>query len=171
MELPEELLPPLESALEAAETWLVRNEPAECRADLLDLFFRLHSFLRTAQRYDERYRTVLNPAAGCTVKLFCVDPSLLLREALDRGQAAVFFSATLSPLDYYRTVLGGNTDARIVRLLSPFPPQNLTVLVHARLQTYLRHRSRTVQEVASALGSFVAARPGNYLVYLPPTSI
>jgi len=39
----------LEAALTEAETWLAQNQPAEFREDLLALYFRLHSFRRTAE--------------------------------------------------------------------------------------------------------------------------
>jgi DNA excision repair protein ERCC-2 len=166
-DLPESILPKLEEALEALESWLVRNEPAEFRAELLQLFFRMHGFLRTAQRYDERYRTIPGQDDRGHLRLFCVDPSALVREAMDRGQAVILFSATLSPLEYYRTVLGGDATDPTLQLGSPFPKEHLAVLVQTRLRTYLRQRAQTVREVASAVGAFVQGRAGNYLVYLP----
>ncbi len=53
-ELPAHLLPLVETALKEAETWLAQNQSAEFRQPLLELFFRLHSFQRTAALYDER---------------------------------------------------------------------------------------------------------------------
>ena len=36
------------------------------------------------------------------LKLFCVNPAANLGEYLKKGRSAVFFSATLLPMDYYR---------------------------------------------------------------------
>ena len=52
-EFPETLIALLEAALAEAETWLAQNQSAEFREDLLALYYRLHSFRRTAELYDE----------------------------------------------------------------------------------------------------------------------
>jgi DNA excision repair protein ERCC-2 len=166
-ELPSQLPHLLREALAEAETWLMQNQPAEFRESLLQLYFRLHSFLRTAEQYDESYVTILERRISTRIRLFCLDPSFLLRKALDHGKAAVFFSATLTPAEYYRSLLGGSPDDPLLKLDSPFPPENLAVLVHDRIRTELKARTKTVADVANAIDALVRSRPGNYLVYLP----
>jgi DNA excision repair protein ERCC-2 len=165
-ELPAPLPPLVDEALKEAEGWLARNEPAEFRPDLLELYFRLRSFRRTAQVYDERFVTMVEPGPSARVRLFCLDPSLLLQQALDRGRAALFFSATLTPREYYQALLGGRPEDRWLPLTSPFPPEHLAVLVHDRIRTQLKARAGTLREVAEAIGALVQGRTGNYLVYL-----
>ena len=160
-------MPPLEDALKEAEAWLARNEPADFRESLLELYFRLHSFQRTAELYDERYVTIIEPGASVRVRLFCLDPSFLLRQALARGKAAVFFSATLTPIDYYRSLLGGSPEDPLLQLPSPFPPEHLAVLVQDRIRTHFKARAETLADVVEAIRALVEGRPGNYLVYLP----
>ena len=166
-DFPATLLPPLEDALKEAETWLARNQPADFREDLLALYFRLHAFQRTADLYDERYVTIAEPGRSVRVRLFCLDPSFLLRQALARGKAAIFFSATLTPIDYYRTLLGGNPEDPLLQLPSPFPPEHLAVLVQDRIRTHFKARAGTLADVVEAIRALVQGRPGNYLVYFP----
>jgi DNA excision repair protein ERCC-2 len=166
-DFPADLLPPLDDALKQAETWLARNQPADFRESLLELYFRLHSFRRTAELYDERFVTIFEPGRSASVRLFCLDPSFLLRQALGRGKAAVFFSATLTPVDYYRALLGGSPEDTLLQLPSPFPPEHLAVLVQDRIRTHLKARAGTLPEVVQAIASLVEGRAGNYLVYLP----
>ena len=158
---------PLDDALKEAETWLARNQPADFRESLLELYFRLHSFRRTAELYDERFVTIIEPGRSVRVRLFCLDPSFLLRQALARGKAAVFFSATLTPIDYYRALLGGSPEDPLLQLPSPFPPEHLAVLVQDRIRTHFKARAETLADVVQAIASLVEGRPGNYLVYLP----
>ncbi len=165
-ELPAQLMPLLEGALKEAEVWLAQNQPAVFREELLQLYFRLHSFRRTAELYDERYVTILQPDSG-QVRLFCLDPSYLLRQALERGKAAIFFSATLTPIDYYRSLIGGSPEDPLLQLPSPFAPENLAVLVQDRVRTHWKARRETLEEVAQAIGALVEGRRGNYLVYFP----
>ena len=167
LEFPESLIEPLETALEEAERWLVKNQPAEFREALLALYFRLHAFRRTAEVYDERFVTIIESDQSIMVRLFCLDPSLLLRKALARGKAAIFFSATLTPTDYYRTLLGGAPEDSVLQLASPFPPENLAVLVNDRIQTHFKGRAESLGDVVEAIGALVSGRPGNYLVYFP----
>jgi DNA excision repair protein ERCC-2 len=166
-EFPESVIEPLEAALNEAEKWLVKNQPAEFREALLALYFRLHSFRRTAEAYDERYVTIIKSEPTTKVRLFCLDPSLLLRKAQARGKAAIFFSATLTPMDYYRTLLGGDPEDPVLQLASPFPPENLAVLIHDRIQTHFKGRAESLGEVVAAIGTLVHGRRGNYLVYFP----
>lgn len=167
LEFPESLIEPLEGALDEAERWLVKNQPAEFREALLALYFRLHSFRRTAEVYDERFVTIIDNASETKIRLFCLDPSLLLRKALARGKAAIFFSATLTPMDYYRTLLGGVPEDPVLQLASPFPPENLAVLIHDRIQTHFKGRAESQGDVVAAIASLVQGRRGNYLVYFP----
>ena len=166
-ELPAHLLPLLDEVLAQAEVWLAQNQPAEFRESLLQLYFRLRSFQRTAEAYDQRYVTLVATDGGVRVRLFCLDPSFLLRQALERGKAAIFFSATLTPMDYYRTLLGGSPEDPVLQLASPFPPEHLSVLVQDRIRTQFKARAGTLVDVAQAIGALVAGRRGNYLVYLP----
>jgi len=166
-EFPDGLIEPLETALQEAEHWLVKNQPAEFRETLLALYFRMHSFRRTAEHYDQRFVTLIEKGPDLKVRQFCLDPSLLLRKALARGKAAVFFSATLTPMDYYRTLLGGEADDPALQLSSPFPPENLAVLVQDRIQTHFKGRTESLGDVVEAIGVLVGGRPGNYLVYFP----
>jgi DNA excision repair protein ERCC-2 len=166
-EFPDSLIEPLETALDAAENWLVKNQPAEFREALLALYFRLNSFRRTADLYDEHFVTIIESDPAIKVRLFCLDPSLLLRKPLARGKAAIFFSATLTPMDYYRTLLGGALEDPVLQLSSPFPSQNLAVLIQDRIQTHFKGRADSLGDVVEAIGTLVQGRRGNYLVYFP----
>ena len=164
---PDSLIEPLETALDEAESWLVKNQPAEFREALLGLYFRMHSFRRTAELYDERFVTIIESEPAIKVRQFCFDPSLLLRKALARGKAAVFFSATLTPIDYYRSLLGGEPEDPVLQLVSPFPSENLAVLIQDRIQTHFKGRAESLGDVVEAIGTLVQGRRGNYLVYFP----
>jgi DNA excision repair protein ERCC-2 len=165
--LPAHLLPMVEDCLKAAEEWLVQNQAANFREGLLQLYFRLHSFRRTAEGYGEDYVTLVNLGTSARVRLFCLDPSSRLRDACVRATAIVFFSATLTPLEYYRDLLGGEDKVRLLQLQSPFDPTNLAVVVHERIRTNLKAREETLAEVVEAIAALVQGRRGNYLVYFP----
>jgi DNA excision repair protein ERCC-2 len=164
---PEELYPLLRDFMAAAERWLEKNLDSDFREDLLDCYFESGGFLRVADQFDDAYATIYEPLAkDLRLKLFCIDPSRQMGDALNRCRSAVFFSATLTPLDYFRTMLASES-AETLSLPSPFPAENLAVFVADRLSTYYRHRDRTKAEVARVLRRLVQPRAGNYLLFFP----
>jgi DNA excision repair protein ERCC-2 len=166
--IPEQLLSLLNTWMEEAEAWLSQNITTDYRDELLNFYFRAFRFLSTSELYGEHYRTILKHSQqGVSIHLYCVDPAPLLQEALRRGKASIFFSATLRPLEYFRELLGGDTSDRILKLTSPFPPENLSLMVHSRIRTDFRSRAASYDPVAEAISSFIKTRKGNYLVYFP----
>jgi len=165
--LPDSFLGLVETAMKAAEKWLALNNPSDFRESLLSLYFRLVTFTRVAEAYDERYVTLCLPGDQGRVELFCLDPSARLREALQRGKAAIFFSATLTPIQYYVALLGGEREDQVFQVSSPFPPENFPVLVQDRVPTHFKARAGSLTQVAEAIAAVIFGRQGNYLVYFP----
>ena len=56
------------------------------------------------------------------VCLFCVNPSRNLQNFLEKGRSAVFFSATLLPIRYYKQLLSTEEEAYAIYARSPFDP-------------------------------------------------
>lgn len=166
-EAPEELYPLLRDFLSAAEKWLEKDMKAPFRERLLERYFEVGGFLRVAEQFDDSYATCFEvQSKDLRVKLFCIDPSRQVGDALNRCRSAVFFSATLTPLDYFQTMLSSES-AETLALPSPFPPENLGVFIADRLSTYFRHRNRTKPEVAAIVLSLVQQHKGNYLLFFP----
>jgi DNA excision repair protein ERCC-2 len=125
-------------------------------------------FMRVAERYDTAYATCFEAnGPELRLKLFCTDPSSQLKEALTRCESAVFFSATLTPASYFQRVLGCDETARELILPSPFPSENLCVLISDRISTLYRQRDKTKDRVARCLMELVRQKQGNYLLFFP----
>ena len=168
-EPPEDLLPLLTRVQAEIEPVLARNRPAPWREALTDLFFTIAAFLRVADLFDGRYVTYgeKRGRGDLLLRLFCLDPSGRIGQALDRGRSATFFSATLTPLDYFRRLLGGGREDFTLQLDSPFPRENLLVMVADHIDTSYRGRGRSYDDVAAAIAAAVGDRRGNYMVYFP----
>jgi DNA excision repair protein ERCC-2 len=165
---PEDLYPLLRSFLRSAERWLSRNLKTSFREELLDLFFAISGFIRVAEQYDDSYVTCFEKIKkDVKLKLFCIDPSVQLGRALTRCKAAVFFSATMTPMGYFKYILGCDQNAAGMMLPSPFPVENLKLLVYDRISTLYRQRESTKQQVAQAIANLVRQKTGNYLVFFP----
>jgi len=66
-----------------------------------------------------------------------------------------------------RDRLGGAPEDPVLQLSSPFPSQNLAVLIQDRIQTHFKGRADSLGDVVEAIGTLVRGRRGNYLVYFP----
>jgi len=164
---PEELYPLLRDFMAAAEKWLEKNVKTPFREELLERYFEAGGFLRVAEQFDESYAACYEVfPKNLRVRLFCIDPARQIGDALNRCRSAVFFSATLTPIDYFQTMLASES-AEALALPSPFPAENLAVFVADRLSTYYRHRERTKPEIARILSSLVRPHRGNYLLFFP----
>ncbi len=164
---PEALYPLLRDFMAAAETWLEKNVKSPFREELLERYFEAGGFLRVAEQFDQSYAALSEALPqDLRLKLFCIDPARQIGDALNRCRSAVFFSATLTPLDYFQTMLASES-AETLALPSPFPAENLAVFVADRLSTYYRQRDRTKPEIARILGRLVQSWRGNYLIFFP----
>jgi len=167
-EPPEKLLPLLDQFVRAAEVILARNRPAPYREELTDLFFAVVGFIRIADVFDEHYVThAQKHGRGLRLRLFCLDPSAQLARALKRGKTAVFFSATLTPVEYFRDLLGGERADFTLELQSPFPRENLAFLIADRIDTTYRRRADSYGDIADSVAAATGQRRGNYMVYFP----
>ncbi|PWW02472.1 Rad3-related DNA helicase [Paenibacillus cellulosilyticus] len=140
----------------------------EAAALLLDAYYAAQQLARIAKLYDERYITIVEHwKSEVRLKLFCLDPSHLLRQAGKGFRAHIFFSATLSPMPYYIDLLGGDNEQDYsVSVPSPFTHEQLEVKIMP-LSTRYRDRDRSYQPIARALYDLVSKQAGNSLVFFP----
>lgn len=165
---PSHIIELVDKALGACEAWLSLNEETDFRPSLLECYFGLLSFQRTADLYDENFATLcLRRGRDSSLKLACLDPSSSLGIAYQRGDSALLFSATLAPLGYYTELLGGSPGDKVLRLPCPFSPDHLGVFVQTQIRTEYRDRAASLPAVVQAILTTVSARRGNYLVYFP----
>ncbi|CAM3390839.1 ATP-dependent DNA helicase [Paenibacillus lupini] len=164
-EFPEELLDLLESLVSSVEQQLAAGDIDPL---LSDVYFGCQHFLRIAKLYDERYITYAEKErSDIRLKLFCLDPSHLLRQYAKGYRAQILFSATLSPLHYFIDMLGGDTETDYsVVIPSPFSPEQLDVRIE-RLSTRYQDRERTMDQVVRLLHEMASRHQGNILVFFP----
>ncbi len=169
--LPSELLPLLAQFVHQAEAWLLLNLKRPFRELLLEHYFAVLGFLRVAEVYDESYAVCFSKEKKeVSIKLFCVDPSRQLSSALNRGAAVIFFSATLTPMEYFRSIFGLGAEATQLTLPSPFPPYNLGLFSADRMPTYYHQRKNSQEALCRLLLVFTQVRPGNFLIFFPSYS-
>ena len=140
------------------------------------LFFRrrlrtacypLRDFTDRAALYGSGFETFYRKdGEEYTLQTVCLDPAAMIERRLSLCESAVLFSATLTPLDYYRTVLGGREGEELL-LDSPFEERNLCVAVMDKISTRFATRAESAPAIAAAIHAMVEARQGNYFVFCP----
>jgi len=150
------------------EAYFAKNENIKAGDELLELYFNALAFIRICELYDERYVTYVEIQENdVKLKLFCLDPSYLLHEALKKGKSGVFFSATLIPLEYYRGILGGSAEDYIMSIESPFNLENRKLLVADYISTRYANRERSYKAIVESIWNLIKCKCGNYMVFFP----
>lgn len=145
-----------------------RARPYKTRVALRRAFYPLRALGACAERYDGHYETFLERhGEGEQIRLICLDPHAFIDSRLSLCESAVLFSATLSPLSYYRTVLGGERTSEELELASPFDGEMLGVAVMDRISTRASDRESSAEDAARAIAATADGRVGNYLVFCP----
>lgn len=147
-----------------------KRVPLALRDRLRRACYPLRDFADRAELYSNRFETFyMQDGAEYTLRTVCLDPSAVIDSRLSLCTSAVLFSATLTPLDYYRTVLGGQ-DGEELLLDSPFEEEHLCVAVMDKLNTRFTARTESAPDIAAAIAAMVSARTGNYFVFCPSFS-
>lgn len=164
---PEELIPILRSLLAECSEVLTKNKELSFYDELLELYFNINSFLGISDIYGDEYITYAKKESeGIVLSLFCVNPSEKLEDTMKKCRSTIIFSATLSPIEYYIKLLGGDEDDYRLRLESPFPKENLNVEIFPANTRY-NYRDKTMSLICEKIISFIEEKIGNYFVFFP----
>ena len=146
-----------------------RDSEAESRISAIkSCYYKLDSFRRALWRFDDCYEIfVFYENGDIRVKIFCLDPSREIRARLDKCHGTVMFSATLSPLEYYKSVLGGERADDTLAVDSPFDPSQLSVTIMDKVSTRYSEREDTLMAVCRVIAATVSAKRGHYMIFSP----
>lgn len=145
----------------------------EIRADVLDFYFQVAHFLDIYERVDENYviYSEISAEGGFALKLFCVNPTVNLRECMMKGRSTILFSATLLPIQYYKSLLGAVEGDYEVYAKSVFDPDRKALFIGSDVTSkYSRRTDMEFYNIASYIKEIVKNRHGNYLIFFPSHS-
>ncbi len=152
------------------EEYLSEYTAAEGKEDILGLYMDIRHFLNIYEIYSDKYITYTDydEQGEFRIKLLCMDPSDNLNTCLDKGKSAVFFSATLLPIGYYKEQLGGREEDYAVYAPSPFRKENRLLMIGSDVSTrYTRRNQEEFEKIVQYIVRFIKAKKGNYMVFFP----
>lgn len=165
--LDEEFIEQLLGFVNAAEQVLLLGNDSGNNQSLLEAYFMVQKFLKITELLDEHYIIYAEKNRNnLTVKLFCMNPSKLLKQMGKGYRSKLYFSATLSPLPYYQDILGGIEGDYALSIPSPFSEKQVDVFINP-LSTRYHDRNRTKEAIVYMIQSLIKNRPGNYLIFFP----
>jgi Rad3-related DNA helicase len=138
------------------------------KSTLRDFSRKLDKAYGTLLCFDKDFRFfVFYDNGEIKFKLFCLDTARLISRATQKGRAAIFFSATLSPMSYYRAAFGNDRTSEIIDLPSPFDSSQLSVSIMDKISTRYSERERTLPAVCRVIAATLSAKRGKYMVFAP----
>lgn len=142
----------------------------DVREKVLDLYFQVRSFVNIHDVLDENYVTYceLEESGRFKVKLFCVNPAVNLQTYLAYGVGTVFFSATLLPVHYYKSLLSVEDDDYAIYAESPFPRENMLLVQGRDVSTkYTMRGMGMYRKIADYIAVAAEGKKGNYMAFFP----
>lgn len=160
----------LMNLLTEMERFLEEPSGDEIRESVLNLYFQVRSFVSIHDILDENYviYSELEDNGRFKLKLFCVNPAANLQNYLEFGSGTVFFSATLLPIHYYKSLLSVEKDDYAIYAESPFPRENMLLLQARDVSTRYTMRSESMyRRYADYIGRMAECKKGNYMAFFP----
>ena len=138
--------------------------------EILEFYFNLRHFLNMYEGLDDHYRIYGETGEDgmYRVRLFCIDPSRMLSECLEKSNGTVLFSATLLPIMYYKKLLSGREDDYAVYAHSPFDSKNRLLLIGSDVSSRYTRRNRSEYgKIVEYIYELAESHKGNYMVFFP----
>lgn len=152
------------------DEFLLEHPEFPGRKDVLQFYFDILNFCNIFELVDEHYVIYSQHTENgeFQLKLYCVDPSLNLQERFDKGNAAVLFSATLLPIQYYKSLLSTRKDNYAVYAKTCFSPEQKLLLVANDVSSkYTRRGQAEYEKIAAYLYETARVKKGNYMAFFP----
>lgn len=168
---PHELLQHLRKVAQAGDMMISQLTQQRKSIDekVLDFYFEIRRILVICDSYGEESRTsfaVSDDHSDIHIGIHCLDPASAIFDSTQMCQSVIYFSATLSPLVYFKRFLGG-TQMSLVNLDSPYNADHFLVLTADQISTRYKYRQQTFKQISEMLIAFVQGHKGNYLFYFP----
>lgn len=136
-----------------------------------DTYLNVHRFLKNSNYlenfkgfkiYYSKYKD------NIYIKILCISPNLFIKEKTNKFLNTLFFSATLTPFDYFRKVLlGDNLKYKELSFETPFDEKRLNFIIARNISVKYKDRVSSLNNVLSLVLTFVSIKKGNYIIYCP----
>ncbi|MDO5154822.1 MAG: ATP-dependent DNA helicase [Eubacteriales bacterium] len=140
------------------------------KEEILEFYFKISQFVNIYELIDESYEIYAEQINDTSfmLKLYCVHPANNLSQCIEKGNATIFFSATMLPITYYKELLHNQEEDYAIYIPSPFPRENRGLF--AGIDVSSRYKARgpvQYEKMARYLDIMVQSKRGNYMAFFP----
>ncbi|MDO4662505.1 MAG: ATP-dependent DNA helicase [Tissierellia bacterium] len=150
------------------EKFLIKEKNDKDYDLIMDFYFELLRFQRIEDYFEKGFFNTISYDEENDDIIFsikCVNPANVIKNRCNSLRTAVFFSATLSPMNYYIKLLGGE-DSLKLHLDFPFDDRNLLIL-NSKISTRYNDRIVNISKISDLIYDFINSKKGNYFIYFP----
>lgn len=150
-------------------SFMEKNRDFPYMKELSEFFFKVKHYNEIHEELDDNYLIYTeHTKEGFMLRLFCINPSGNLVRRIDYGKNAVFFSATLLPVNYYKELLSGNQEDYAIYAHSIFDTDKRLLLVAGDVTSrYTRRNEKEFEKVHQYILKITKSKEGNYMVFFP----
>jgi Rad3-related DNA helicase len=154
----------------AMQTFFEKHIELDHMDEIREFYFKVRNFLNLSEWMDERYRIYcdFNSENLFRIHLRCMDPSRMLQERIERANACVFFSATLLPINYYKSLLCTKEDPYAIYAKTIFDTKQRKLFIGRDVTSkYTRRSKDEYRKFAEYICKIASCQKGNYMVFFP----
>ncbi|WP_297281182.1 ATP-dependent DNA helicase [uncultured Anaerococcus sp.] len=157
--------------LKLLQKYLVEERDDPFYDEVLNLFFDINKFFRIEDKYTSGFYSIISydeENEDIIYEIKCIDPYVVLAQTYKNARSTVFFSATLSPMNYFARMLGAE-DSLKLRLDMPFDDKNFAIYTR-EISTRYKDRDRNIGLISETINEFINSKKGNYFIFFPSYS-
>lgn len=144
------------------------KQEEEIPESLTNAYFEAFNYMRIAEFYNEHYVTYIKGSSNdIELNQACLNPSSSLMKIMKKVRSAIYFSATLSPISYYTTLLGQQEDTMKLQFASPFDPKKQLFILQNHISTRYVHREQSIAQLTRLFAHAIQYKTGNYIAFFP----
>lgn len=167
-EEPNNLVSKMRNFITLCDEWLEKNKSHKFFKEVLDIYFQIVSFIRIYEITDENFCYYIEKKDNkFKIKIFCINPSQILLETTKNIGSVIYFSATLTPLTYFRYILGGEKEDYMLKLKSPFNNNKFCLSLVKELSMNYKNRDNNIEQLCKYINNIINNQIGNYMVFFP----
>ena len=164
-DIDDQLLHLLDTFLTQYQTLSQNPLPKHIEEPLQNLYFEVIHFLRIYEIFDENFIFWIEHGNNMQLQIICLDPKHSINAILSKVNAAIFFSATLSPISYYKDLLGAKQDCPHLILPYCYDTSRMAIIMNTKLSTRYQHRDLSLGELIQYIYAAISAKQGNYMIF------
>lgn len=135
---------------------------------LREFYFNLVRFTKIYEYYDEDFVFLIEKVDDdILASIKCLNASKFIDQTVKlHTDGITFFSATLEPMFYYKSLITNTSDDDI-SFHSGFKQENLLLLSVDNVSTRYKDRENSIDRIVEVTKSLISPKKGNYILFFP----